>query len=122
LGWFCGLVSELELADSEAAQAADSRVWAVVPVTGHSTSPYRHPVHAKQKFGFGALCDGRGRERVAMHCTSLSKQDVTTAQVATSSSSKLALLPPIDHANAFCHEQKYKIFDIQSRASGTIWV
>jgi hypothetical protein len=40
-----------------------------VPVTGRSTSPYRCPLHTKQKGGFGALCDGRGRERAAIHAS-----------------------------------------------------
>jgi hypothetical protein len=35
------------------------------------------------------------------HCTSLSKPDISNAQAATVSSSSLASLPPIEHANAF---------------------
>jgi hypothetical protein len=38
-----------------------------VPVTGRSTSPYRRPLHTNQNSSFGALCDGRGLERVAIH-------------------------------------------------------
>jgi hypothetical protein len=79
----------------------------LVQVTGCSTSPYRLPLHTKRNIGFGAVCDGRGREWVAFHasaaectaCTSLSKPDVSTAQAATLSSSKSALLPPNEHAN-----------------------
>jgi hypothetical protein len=36
-----------------------------------------------------------------MHCASLSKADIFTAQAATLISSNSALLPPIEHANAF---------------------
>jgi hypothetical protein len=53
---------------------------------------------------FVMVGDGKGSQfmhLLRMHCTSLSKPDVTTAQAATLSSSKAALLPPIDHANAF---------------------
>jgi hypothetical protein len=39
------------------------------PVTGRSTSAYRHALHTKQKRGFGARCDGRGWERVAIHAS-----------------------------------------------------
>jgi hypothetical protein len=75
---------------------------APVPVKGRSTSPYRRPLHIKRKSGFGALCGGRGRERVAFHasaaeCTSLFKPDISTAQAAILSSSNSALLQPFDH-------------------------
>jgi hypothetical protein len=103
--WFWGFSSELELARWGAVHPAKSLVGLTlvpVPVTGRSTSPYRRPLHTKRENGFCALCGGRGRERVAfhasaaVHCTSLSKPDISTL-----SSSNSALLPPIEHANAF---------------------
>jgi hypothetical protein len=42
-----------------------------------------------------------------MHCTSLSKPDNSAAQAATLRSSKSALLPPIDHDNAFWHQEMH---------------
>jgi hypothetical protein len=97
------MLIELVMAHSGAVHPSQfPRGWALVPVpvTGRGNSPYRRPLHTKQKSGFGAHCDGREWERVAIDasatectaCTSLSKPDVTTAQAATLSSSKSALL------------------------------
>jgi hypothetical protein len=44
-----------------------------------------------------------------MHCTSLSKPDVTTVQAATFRSSKSASLPPKEHAYAFWHQEMHFI-------------
>jgi hypothetical protein len=106
LVWFWGFASELELGCSPPCQIPCG--LNLVPVTGRSTSPYRRPLHTKRKSGFGALCGGRGWERVAFHASAAEctaphshKPDICTAQAATLSSSNSALLPPIEHSNAF---------------------
>jgi hypothetical protein len=53
---------------------------------------------------------GTGKGRISciccrMHCTSLCKPDISIAQAATLSSSNSALLPPIEHTNAFGHQE-----------------
>jgi hypothetical protein len=71
-GWFCGfaseLASELELAHSGAVHPSNSAL-VPVPVRGRSNAPYRRSLHTKQKTGFGAFRNGRGRERVAIHAS-----------------------------------------------------
>jgi hypothetical protein len=68
-GWFCGLASELELAHSGAVHPANS------PGPGASVSDraqhlaLQAPTSHQAKTWFGALCDGRGRERVAIHAS-----------------------------------------------------
>jgi hypothetical protein len=65
LGWFCGLASELELAHSGAVHPANSPDWALVPVTGRSTSAYRRPLRTNQKSGlehFVMVGDGKGSQ------------------------------------------------------------
>jgi hypothetical protein len=83
--------------------------------------PYRRQLHSKRKMGFGALCEVRGRETVtfmmlvliALHLTLqaryLNLAPNEAAQGATLSSSKSALMPPNEHANAFWHQEIHVI-------------
>jgi hypothetical protein len=83
-----------------------------MPVTGRSTLSYRHPPHTKRERRFEALFGGRGWQWATFHasaaeCTSLFKPGISTAhaQAATLSSTKSAVLPPIEHTNAFWHQE-----------------
>jgi hypothetical protein len=78
LGWFCGLASELERAHSGAVHPCFSPMAGpLVTVTGHSTSPYRRPLHIKQRVvleKFVMVGDGKGSQfmrllRNALHLT-----------------------------------------------------
>jgi hypothetical protein len=107
---FWGFPSELEL-DRWGAGPLPNPLWLE---TGSSASDRAQHLalqaptsHQAQKGFWSTLWwSGTGKGHISciycrMHCTSLSKPDISTALAATASSSNSALLPPIEHANAF---------------------
>jgi hypothetical protein len=100
LSWLTGVLSTLPITPWLGPGASDRAQHLALQV------PTSH--QAKQWSWSTSCLSGTGKGRNScicfrMHCTSLSKPDVmiTTAQAATLSSSKSALLPPVDHVNAF---------------------
>jgi hypothetical protein len=100
LSWLAGVLSTLpnpSWLDPGASASDRAQHLALQTPTSHQ---------AKKRFWRTLWWSGMGKGRISciccrMHCTSLPKPDISTAQAATLSSSKSALLPPIEHANAF---------------------
>jgi hypothetical protein len=107
LVWFWGFASELELPRWGAVQPAKSLVAGASASdrAQHLTLQTSTSHEAKKRFWITLWWSGMTKGRTSciccrMHCTSLSKPDISTAQAATLNSNNSALLPPIEHSNA----------------------